>query len=235
MTRARRILCHVIALNFIIFSAACTTAPASIQMGPDAEVTFDGLHRVDNARADAAWARPDIDLSGYTKLMVVSGGFSYTPTTNRGRTQMDRNRGGPYFVDDAAKARFEAVVSAKFREELAKIKNWTFASAPGPDVLTVSGSMLDITSYVPPNVNTGRSEIFLRSIGEATLVLELRDSETNTVLARSVDRRAAERMTGDLTSSNRVTNENEIRRLIQFWARRLVESLDGFKLQANDD
>jgi hypothetical protein len=74
----------------------------------------------------------------------------------------------------------------------------------------------------------GRSEVFLSSIGEATLVLELRDSETGAILARSVDRRAAETMGGSMTRSNSVTNKSEVRRLIRFWATRLRESLDGF-------
>jgi hypothetical protein len=59
-------------------------------------------------------------------------------------------------------------------------------------------------------------------------VLELRDSETTTILARSVDRRAAESAGGSLQYSNNVTNAAEVRRLIRHWATRLREGLDGF-------
>ena len=111
---------------------------------------------------------------------------------------------------------------------MAKSEKFTIVDEAGPDVLVVWGGLLDVTSYVPPDNVAGRSEIYLSTVGAATLVLELRDSETNTILARSVDRRAAERQSGQMTSSNRVTNASEVRRLVRFWARRLRDGLDGF-------
>lgn len=212
----------------VVFVAACQSAPPTIQQGPDAEVSFDGLNKVDHSRADSAWARPDIDLSTYTKLLPVSSGFEYTPAENRGRTQIERNRGGPYFIDDRSRENFESEVQKIFQEELQKVQGWEFVTEPGPDVLIIRGALLDITSEVPPDFIDGRSSIFISRVGSATLVLELRDSETNTVLARSVDRRAAERGGGQMFESNRVTNNSEVRRLIRRWASSLVDSLNGF-------
>lgn len=214
-------------LSVVLLSVGCTTAAPTIQTGLDAETSFDGLNRVDNSQADLAWARPDFDISGYTKLLPIAAEFEYRPSANRGRTSIERNRGGPYFIDDKARARFEELVAKVFQEELAKVDGWEFVTESGPDVLIIRGAMLDITSYVPPEL-TGRSEVFLSSIGEATLVLELRDSETGTILARSIDRRAAERIGNTMTNSNRVTNASEVRRLVRFWARRLVDGLNGF-------
>jgi hypothetical protein len=220
---------RLVLLGVVLLSAACsTTAEApTIQTGPDAEVTFDGLHKVDHSQADLAWARPDFDISGYTKLLPVTAGIAYTPSANRGRTQVERNRGGPYFVDDSTRERFEKLTRDIFQEELTKVGGWEWVTEPGPDVLIVYGGLLDVTSYVPPET-TGRTEVFLNTVGEATLVLELRDSETNTVLARSVDRRAAERPGGQMMNSNRVTNASEVRRLMRFWAQRLAASLNEF-------
>ena len=81
-----------------------------------------------------------------------------------------------------------------------------------------------------PDRNAARSYVFLDSVGEATLVLELVDSETGTVLARSIDRRAAEGMGGpnNLSWSNPVSNTADVKRLIRRWAVRLRENLDGF-------
>ena len=215
-------------LTFIILSAGCATEPAAIQQGADAEVSFDGLHKVDNAQADSAWARPDFDISSYNKIMLEGAGIEYTPETNKGRTSRDRSKGGPYFMDDATRERFEKLVRETFAEEMAKSEKFTIVDEAGPDVLVVWGGLLDVTSYVPPDNVAGRSEIYLSTVGAATLVLELRDSETNTTLARSIDRRAAERQSGQMTNSNRVTNSSEVRRLIRFWGKRLREGLDGF-------
>ncbi len=66
-------------LAIATISVACTTAPATIQTGPDAEVSFDGLHKVDNSQADFAWAKPDFDISNYTKIMLVGAGVEYRP------------------------------------------------------------------------------------------------------------------------------------------------------------
>ena len=218
----------LLALVFAIVLVGCETGPPTIQTGPEAELSFDGLHKVNNSKADAAWARPDFDISSYTKIMASSGGIEYRQVKNRGRTTMERSQGGPYFIDDQSRARFEALISEVFREELQKVERFEIVDESGPDVLLVLGGLLDVVSFVPPDPVGARSYVYLSSIGEATLVLELRDSETDTILARSVDRRAAESIGGTLQSSNSVSSAAEVRRLIRFWASRLREGLDGF-------
>lgn len=223
----------LLAAFVLALTAACVTPAPSIQAGPDAELSFDGLHKVDNSQADAAWARADFDISRYTKLMLINSGFEYRDVTNRGRTQMERSRGGPFYIDQDRRARFEQLVGEIFAEDFQQIQNFEIVSEPGPDVMIVRGALLDIVTYVPPTEGVaGNIDIYLSNIGEATLVLELRDSETGTILARSVDRRAAERMGGQMMQSNRVTNAAEVRRLIRFWSQRLREGLDGFVQQA---
>ena len=87
----------ITATSFAFIVVGCSSAPPpTIQSGPEAELSFDGLHKVDNSQADMAWARPDFDLSGYTKLMPVNGGIEYAEAVNQGRTTRDRNRGGPF-------------------------------------------------------------------------------------------------------------------------------------------
>ena len=82
-------------------------------------------------------------------------------------------------------------------------------------------------SFVPPEP-MGRSSIYIREVGEATLVLELRDSITEAILARAVDRRAAESI-GEFQKSNRAMNAASVRRLAGFWAVLLRERLDAYK------
>jgi hypothetical protein len=113
-------------------------------------------------------------------------------------------------------------------EELGKSNRFNIVNEPGPDTLIVGGGLLDVVSYVPPGPVAGRSRIFLSSVGEATLVLEVRDSQTNRILARAIDWRAASSAAGLATEANRVTTMAEVRRLIRFWASRLREALEGF-------
>jgi hypothetical protein len=95
---------------------------------------------------------------------------------------------------------------------------------PGADVLTIWGGLLDVVSFVPPEP-MGRGDIYLRSIGEATLVLEIRDSESNATLVRVLDRRVAD--SGQtFQMSNTVTNWSEVQHVARTWATTLRVRLD---------
>src|SRR5512134_75116 len=80
MTRRLRIAAFGIStLAAALFAGTGGAAPKQprIETGPDAEVTFDGLVRVQRSVVDAAWVKPTLDLTPYKKLMVVSQGVSF--------------------------------------------------------------------------------------------------------------------------------------------------------------
>lgn len=227
MKLLRTILLLVTPVLLAVGSVGCATKQPTAQTGPDAEVSFDGLHKFDNTRVDVAWAVPDLDLSGYWKILPVNVGIEYREVKNRGTTTAARSSGGPFFIDDKARAQFEALVDEIVMEELKKSSRFEVVDEPGPGTLIVSGGLLNVTSQVPPDT-VGRSRIYLSSVGEATLVLEIRDSETNRILGRTVDRRAAETIGGTFTISNTVTTNAEVRRLIRYWGTLVREALEGF-------
>ncbi|GIU51084.1 hypothetical protein TUM4438_39430 [Shewanella sairae] len=47
---------------------ACTSEPARLQQGSDAETTKDGLVKVDHSKLDLSYARPNVEWKKYTKL-----------------------------------------------------------------------------------------------------------------------------------------------------------------------
>jgi hypothetical protein len=81
-------------------------------------------------------------------------------------------------------------------------------------------------SQVPPE-SVGRSEVWLSSLGEATLVIELRDSLSNEVIYRAVERRAIERPGNQMVRANTATTWAEVRRWARRWAVSLREGLDS--------
>jgi hypothetical protein len=220
----------VVSVSFLLFSG-CTSTP-EFQSGPDAEVTHDGLTRLDKTVMDAVWARTDIELSGYSKVMLEGIGVEYRPAKGpysgrAGTGTMRRTTQAEFQLDDETKALVQEEIAGAFVEELAQSERYEIVDQPGPDVLKVRVGLLDVVSMVPPE-SVGRVSVYLDRVGEATLVLELRDSESNAILARAVDRRAAERSAGNLMESNRVTNRVEVRRLGRSWAgivRRGLETL----------
>ena len=199
--------------------AGCATNPNEPAVLGDEE-TFDGLRRVENSRASAAWLRPDIDLSSYTKIRLQGASLSFRPVTRTGSSARE------FPVSEANQERMKQVLTEVFTEELSQSTRFQLVQAPGPDVLTVWGGLYDVVSFVPPE-RGARDRIFIDRVGEATLVLELRDSESNTTLARAVDRRAAARSGGTMQRSNSASNWAEVRRVARRWATMLRERLDA--------
>jgi hypothetical protein len=215
-----------VAAAAIIMVAGCATATPTVDTTDEAGMTFDGLYPVKGGTADQAWARPGADISQYSKIMLQGVGIEYRPGGESGRLYRVGSGGDHFELSERQKARLEEIMREKFVEELGKSEHFTIVGEPGPDVLLIRGGLLDVVSFVPPET-VGRSEIFLRSVGEATLVLEIRDSVSEAIIARAVDRRAAEDMSG-FNRSNSVTNSSEVRRLAGHWARKLRERLDAY-------
>lgn len=221
---------NLIAVVTLLAAAAvgCTSTP-TFQTGEDAEVTFDGLTRMEGTIMDAVWALPDIDLTAYSKVMFEGVGVEYRevsgPYSGReGSTTAQRRNQTEFRLHPDTRALFEEEIAAAFREEMARSEVFEIVEEAGPDVLLVRGGLLDVVSRVPPET-IGRSRIFIDSIGEATLILEIRSSVSHSIYARAVDRRAAQ--TGaTMTESNRVTNRAEVRRLGRRWGRMLRDGLD---------
>ena len=212
------------AAAIMLLLAGCQATPA-VQMGPDAEVTHDGLHKVDHSRMRLAWVRPDADLSGYTKLLLTDAGVEYRAVKGGTHTARTNSMRSEFPMSEAARARFEELVGEVFEEELGKSQYYTLVDKAGPEVLEVRGALLDVVSNVPPEM-MGRGDYYLSKIGEATLVLEIRDSESREIIARAADRRAVEPTV--VVRSNRVTNTSEVRREVRRWAVLLKDAVDQF-------
>jgi hypothetical protein len=206
--------------------AGCSSGPATIQEGPNAEVSFDGLHLVDNSAFKRAWADPEIDFSRYSKIMPGGAFFEYRAVKKTSKTARARSSDTEYYIDEKAREKLKEVVSEVFNEELAKSARFTVVDEPGQDVLIVRGGLHDIMSRVPPEM-IGRGETYLSSVGEITLILEVVDSMSGEVIARAAERRALDRSGGMAMVSNSVTTWAEVRRLTRRWATMLREGLDA--------
>ncbi len=216
----------------LIALAGCESIPM-IDTGPEAEPTHDGLYPVENSRMDVAWARPDFDISPYSKVKLASVGVEYRPGGETGTTYYATTNAEHFALTDEQKAGFEEAIREGFARQLKMGEHYELVDEAGPDVLLVVGGLLDVVSYVPPDLQAGgRSDIYLSRVGEATLVLEIRDSVSNTVLVRAIDKRAAENAAQNFTVSNRVTNSAEVRRMADRWGRMLREGLDSFMAPA---
>ena len=55
----------------LLWHAGGSGAQSILATGSDADVTEEGLHRVNPAIMKAAWVRPDLDLSRYTRILLM--------------------------------------------------------------------------------------------------------------------------------------------------------------------
>ena len=217
------------ALAAVVIAAGCSSAPR-FSDDPDA-TTHDGLTRLDRTIMDTVWARQDIDLSGVTKVRFNGLGVEYRnvngPYSGRagvGSSRAQASRSNEFQLDEATRALFEEEIQGAFMEEIGRSTVFEVTEEAGPNVIDVHVGLLDVVSRVPPDT-VGRSRIFIDSVGEATLVLEVRDSISNTTLVRAVDRRAAQGFT--MQESTPPRNRAEVRRLGRRWGQILRDGIEA--------
>lgn len=231
MKRTRGFLNRTFLVLSVLFVYGCAGSTPTIDDSPEAEVTFDGLYPIKGGSANAAWARPDFDISQYSKIMLLGVGIEYRPGGASGKLYRPGSGDDYYEITDQQKAGLRDIVSEAFIRELGASEHFTLVDEAAPDVLLIVGGLLDVVSFVPPE-QAGGTDIYLSRVAEATLVLEIRDSATNAILARAVDRRAAEDTARGFRQSNRVVNTAQVRRMANAWGRKLRERLDSLVAEA---
>ena len=178
------------------------------------------------------WVHPDADFTKFSKLYLWDALFEYRDVgpAQRTRTTMMSSRKREFGISDADREKFEEMVSEAFVKEIQKSKKLELVDEIGPGTLILRGAVLDIISLVPPDT-IGRSEIYLSSMGEATLVVELIDAENGEVAAVVAERRAIARPGSSTidsfsTPTTSVTVIAEVRRWSTRAASKLRKELD---------
>ena len=161
------------------------------KVGPDAEITADGLHLVEGTTIDAVWARPDLDLSPYTKIYLMPTDVHFREVADRNYSVRARESDTEFPISDTMKTRLRDLFRESFSEELAEISSYEVSDEIGRDVLMVQGLLIDVISGVPPDV-PGSSVATIRWAWEASVVIQLRDSMSDDVLVRTLVRRRAD-------------------------------------------
>lgn len=222
------VLCGVAAL-----AAACgSPGPPRIDYEEgDAATTADGLRRVRTYRVGAAFVRPGASLGSYRRIKVADVTVSYKRPprveSDRALDQHSASRGN-YALSDRNMQWLEDEFQKIFEDELGKSEVFEVVDEAGPDVLLVAGHIVDLVVEAPAEASAGRDRVWVKQTGEMTLVLDVRDSQSNAALARMADRRAVQSGGGTTAyRSDRVNNTAAVRSLFRSWARRLSDALDG--------
>jgi hypothetical protein len=125
-------------------------------------------------------------------------------------------------VLEAARTNFSDIFNEAFTKA-----GWQIVDKPGENVLRVTPGVMNLYLFAPDVQAAGRTTQYVAESGEATLVIEVRDSLTNALLGRFFDRREAGSDMPQMAS--RVSNTADFRALFRQWSGIAVNGLTVLK------
>src|SRR4030095_14062868 len=212
---------------FALVSLALAGGAAVTKEKPPEE--WDGLHLVKLKGMDAAYARPGVDFTVYTKIMIDPIQVAFAK--NWDAKSSYNNQKIPASKLEEIKTKLGKLAEETFAEEFSKNGGAQIVTAAGPDVLRFSSAIVDLWPRAVDTQEAGRNHTCPPSAGSAVLFAELRDSETNQLIGRVVDGREA-RNSGTMRWTNSVENTAEARSMMSDWARILRKRYDALRAEA---
>jgi hypothetical protein len=164
--------------------AGCASAPAGAPAPAPSAVNYEGLATIRSRAFDTAQVRPGTDFGGYSRIILLTPELAY-------RTPDEAAMEFP--LTEEQKTRFRDALSAAFEKEFAGLGSLALTDTPGPGTLALHVRVQDIVVKVAPRSvgRGGRSGALLEASSDAVIVVELHDSQSNSILARGVDAASA--------------------------------------------
>lgn len=145
------------ALLVTVFSACSTVETQSFQVNQDSAV-------------ESAQIATNADFSKYRQLHAVDMGIFFPEGSFTSKEDIQRIR-------DIFRTAF-----------LGELENYVIVTEPGPGVMTVQASLIDFRSATTHDVMSVRKELRdMASPGKILFMMEMRDSDSDRVLARAAD------------------------------------------------
>jgi hypothetical protein len=204
------------------------TGEGTVVHAASAPAAWDELVKVKSKRLYAAYILPGADFRAYNKVMVDPTEIAFKKNWQRDYNASAIGLSGRITDKDLEEMQDEASkASGEIFAKALAAGGYQIVTAPGPDVLRFRTALVNIAVTAPDVMSAGRSRSFAREAGEATLVVEVRDSVTGAILGRALDRRAAGHTSAGIR--NRVTNRADFRYLVEDWANASVKGLNELK------
>lgn len=181
----------LIALAFLgIFTAALPSPRAGAQPVSEVEVTADGLHRIDPEIMATAWLRPDADFERYTRALVMPTVILFREMHTSHSAWADNNR-SMFPVSEPMRDRLRETFGESFHEIMGGQRVYEVTDGVGRDVVLVHAYLTDVATGMPLDL-AGSNVNMIRWVWEGNLIVELRDSMSDDVLFRAIERQRVE-------------------------------------------
>ncbi|HKE40545.1 MAG TPA: DUF3313 family protein [Casimicrobiaceae bacterium] len=216
--------------SFIALILGICSVPFAAQAQAPVPMSSDGMVAVQSTSFDEFYLRPKTDLASYRKVIVEPAQVSMqkgwlksingTRDVTRWLTQTDV-RG----IVDAANTAMSSSVATAF-----KGRGYEVATVAGPGVLRLLPSVPDLWVNAPGIAPYDPARYASVDAGDATLILEARDSVSGTLLARVVDRRTA-RQTFRLNQTTTASNYFWFETMSDRWATNVAREFEAVQVQ----
>jgi hypothetical protein len=211
-----------------IFAAALLVG--SVQVVAQSQATDDnweGLVRVKSDKIELVYLAPGADFRPYTQVILDPSEMAMQKNWLRDQRRESGSLGGQATERDVIRALDQGrkQFDSYFAEAFIKA-GFTIATAPGPDVVRIRSGVVDI-DVIAPDVSASRNRTYSEEAGAGTLVIEVRDSVTNALLGRAIERRIAGDNGPWLRTS--ASNRADFDRLFRRWAETSAEGLVELK------
>jgi hypothetical protein len=190
--------------------------------------TWDGLVRVESKKLKLVYLAPGADFRAYSKVMldptVVAFSKKWVRNYNSQEQDLEQQLSQSSLQDSVKEGVKD---SGEIFKKAFTGGGYQVVTTPGPDVLRVGAAIINI-SVTAPDVGAEPSISGAGTAGQATFVVEARDSMTGAILGRAVDARLAGD-TGFITQRTSVSNWADFRQLVETWAKSSVTGLNELK------
>lgn len=218
----------------LLGAALVTMVPSSLAAADKMPANWDGLVRVEAKKLAAVYLLPGADFTGYSKVIIDRPQVAFHKDWKRNYNQTQRGLSGR--VDDADMRAAIDDGTALFVEALGKAyaqAGYQIVDQPGEDVLRVSTAAVNIAVTSPDQLTASRTTTYAHEAGEATLVVEVKDSLSGALMGRAVDRQIAGDRFGRGYMRNRSTNRGDFEELFMRWAKISAEGLVRLKADSS--
>jgi hypothetical protein len=190
------------------------------------EMSFDGLHLVNNEKNTLAYLKDNADFSEYNKIFILPSQVAFKKNWQRNYNN-DHLMSSRIKNSDVERIKNDVAMlfNKTFEEEMSNVAGYTLVAETGPGVLVLKPAIIDLDVHAPDVRSASRSKTFAETAGSATLYIEFYDGVSNEILARVADAKTT-RNRGYHSWSNRVTNSADSKQLIRRWAKQLIKALE---------
>jgi hypothetical protein len=207
----------------LVLLLGVTSGLAASRKDLDEAMSRDGLQKINVKGIELAYARPGASIAAYKRVMIDPVDVAFDKSWDPVRT------GSMIKLSSEEREKIRTSVARIVQEQFVKVlqakSTYQMAAQPGPDVLRVKASIVDLYVNAPDAGGAPLSRTYVSSSGHMTLLAALYDAPSGQLLARIADRREGGGSRMLLASNN--LDESEASAIAASWARILRKALDN--------